>query len=205
MSDARSKGLLHPPASFPEAVGFGKPRGPLSPPLRQANTAVSREFDVLLAADPSQHRAKESPDSDGPNLEREVKRFAARLRRRYAEQIQRDPRGFKKRVCSLSRRYLPPYAGRPMEETINRAAELRRQDRGWKEIYPLVIPDHSQLEPAVRRQAESNLRAAVRSRRNARRQRRRGKRYLATAGPQPSRPASAPTGPSAAGASGAGG
>jgi len=140
-------------------------------------------------------------------LERDVKQFTALLRRRYADQIQDDQaaRAFKKRACGLLRRGLPPFAGHPKEDSISRAAKLRKQDLEWKQIYLLVIPNHAQLDAALRRQTESNLRAALRSRRNARRRRRRDEQYLVTADPQPSHSASAPTGPSAAGASGGSG
>jgi hypothetical protein len=106
------------------------------------------------------------------SLEGEVKRFAARLRREHAEEIKRDARGFKHRACGLLKRCLPPFAGRPTEDSITVAAELRKQDRPWKEVYPVVIPDYATLDTPVRRQAESNLRSALRSRRNARKRRR---------------------------------
>jgi hypothetical protein len=56
---------------------------------------------------------------------------------------------------------------------VTKAMELRRQGRDWKQIYPQAILNHPSLDPPVRRQAESNLRAAVRSRRNARKRRKR--------------------------------
>jgi hypothetical protein len=141
------------------------------------------------------------------DLERTVLGFARRLRNEYRECLLSDQaaRKFKKRVVSILRRNLPPFAGRPPEEPVTHAIQLCKAGAAWKQVCPEVIPGYPNLDPLRSRQAESNLRAAVRSRRNARRQRRLGKRYLLTAGPQPSRPASAPTGPSAAGASGAGG
>jgi hypothetical protein len=113
------------------------------------------------------------------NLELAVKRFALRLRREHPEEVRADARGFKNRVCGLLRRYLPPFTGRPTEDSITTAAELRKQNCQWKDIYPLVIPGHATLDPPVRRQAESNLRAALRSRRNARRRRNRRRRFIA--------------------------
>ena len=71
------------------------------------------------------------------NPEREIKRFAARLRRQYSEEINRDAKAFKNRVCGLFRRHPPPFAGRPSEDSITRAAGLQRQKRACKEIYPL--------------------------------------------------------------------
>jgi hypothetical protein len=109
------------------------------------------------------------------SLEGEVKRFAARLRREHAQEIESDAKEFKHRACGLLKRCLPPFAGRPTEDSITVAAELRKQDRPWKEVYPVVIPNYATLDAPVRRQAESNLRSALRSRRNARKRRRRRK------------------------------
>jgi len=50
-------------------------------------------------------------------------------------------------------------------------ARRNKHDQDWKQIYPQCIPNYSILDPAVRRQAESNLRAAIRARRNAARRR----------------------------------
>jgi hypothetical protein len=110
------------------------------------------------------------------SLEREVKRFAARLLREHAEEVECDAKGFKNRACGLLKHYLPPFADRPTEDSITTAAELRKQSRQWKEIYPVVVLNHATLDPPVRRQAESNLRSALRSRRNARRRRRQRRR-----------------------------
>jgi hypothetical protein len=101
------------------------------------------------------------------DLARVIHQFGARLRRDFAPQVSEDPRKFKKRAVHYLRRCLPPFPGRPPEASLTRAIELYKAGVEWKEIYPQCIPDHSQMPPAVRRQAESNLRAACRSRRNA--------------------------------------
>lgn len=173
MSDRESKALPGRPNAFPQTDGFGKPGGPIRPPLRQANPAVSPEVDVLLPGDPGQGQAIRR------DLKQDVKRIAARLRPRYAEEMQRDPRGFKKRVCSLIRRYLPPFAGRPTNESVTSAIGLRELGLEWKAIYPQVMPNHVNLDSAVRRQVQSNLRAAVRSRGNAAKRRKRRQQLLA--------------------------
>jgi len=111
-------------------------------------------------------------------LERAIHLFAGQLRRRYSEEICSDAKKFKNRVVSIIRRELPPFPGRPTEEAINRAIELHKQGQLWKEIYPQCISYHFELEPPARRQAESNLRAAIRSRRNAARRRRKRQRQL---------------------------
>ena len=113
------------------------------------------------------------------NCAREVKRFATRITKLFAPEIASDPRGFKKNVTTILKRNLPPFPGRPTEQSITSAATLRREAQDWKQIYPQVIPNHANLDPAIRRQAESNLRASVRSRRNARQRRKRIKDSIA--------------------------
>lgn len=114
---------------------------------------------------------KRDREAGTPTRDHEVKRFARRLCRIFAGEISSDPRTFKKGVIEILRRHLPPFAGRPTEESITMAATLREKSREWPEVYRLVIPGHSELDPATRRQAESNLRSAIRSRRNARKRR----------------------------------
>jgi len=101
------------------------------------------------------------------DLPRTMRQIATRLRRNFAEEIVADPRKFKKRAVHYLKRHLPPFPGRPPEASLTRAIELCKEGLEWKQIYPLCIPGHSELPPAVRRQAESNLRGACRSRRNA--------------------------------------
>jgi hypothetical protein len=106
-------------------------------------------------------------ERDQKDLDRTMRQIAARLRRDFAPQIFEDPRKFKKRAVHYLRRSLPPFPGRPREASLTKAIELHKAGLEWKAIYPQCIPDHSQMPPAVRRQTESNLRAACRSRRNA--------------------------------------
>jgi hypothetical protein len=54
----------------------------------------------------------------------------------------------------------------------------------------LVIPNYLQLDDAVRRQAECNVRAAVRSRRNAAKRRKRLRQLSAQTTPSPNVPSS---------------
>lgn len=115
------------------------------------------------------------PDGSGKvserNCTREVKRFATRISKLFAPEIASNPRGFKKNITAILKRNLPPFPGRPTEQSISSAVTLRRDGQDWKQIYPQVIPNHAHLDAATRRQAESNLRASVRSRRNARKRR----------------------------------
>ena len=124
------------------------------------------------------------------NWAREAKRFAERITKLFASEIASDPRGFKKRVTAILKRNLPPFPGRPTEQSITHAARLKGGGTGWQEIYPVVIPDHAQLDPATRRQAESNLRSAIRSRRNARRRRNARPKLLAQTTPDSNVPLS---------------
>ena len=115
---------------------------------------------------PHHGRAKSS-------LDQYVRRFASRLLLEYGTDVSRDPKGFKKRVVALLRRNLPPFAGRPTEAAITLAINLRKKGLEWSAIYPSCIPRHASLPPAERQIAESNLRAARRSRRNATKRRKR--------------------------------
>jgi hypothetical protein len=105
-----------------------------------------------------------------PELEMALRRFATRLRRDYAAEIARDARGFKKDVVRLLRRELPPGPGRPPDEAVTRATNMRAKDQPWATIYCQCIPGYGSLNPGDRQLAASRLRTAVRSRRNRREQ-----------------------------------
>jgi hypothetical protein len=187
-----------PPELTTEGSGFGKPGGPIRPPLRaQTHASAAGQADPVAKETTTSERAGE--------LHAEMRRVAARLAKRFPDEIRTDPKRFKRRAVTALRQALPPSPGRPAQAAVTLALKLRQMGKTWPEIYPLCIAGHRELEPATGRRAESSLRSACRSRRNARRRRRRRKGYLVTSGPQPSRPASAPRGPSAADASGAGG
>jgi hypothetical protein len=113
----------------------------------------------------------------------EAKRFAKRISKLFASEIASDPRGFKKQLTQTIKRNLPPFPGRPTEQSITLAAKLKAGDTGWRDIYPVVIPDHAQMDPPTRRVAESNLRSAIRSRRNARRRRNTARTLIAQTTP----------------------
>jgi len=105
------------------------------------------------------------------SIEQEAKRFTRRLRREFGALIQMDAKTFKKCVMSCVRRGLPPFVGRPSDDAITRAIELRKQGLPWKEIYQQCISNHACLPPAERHQTQIKLRDACRSRKNARRRR----------------------------------
>lgn len=121
---------------------------------------------------PASDAAAQQPSGFG-TLERIVKAFTVRLVKMFGGDIDADPRGFKKRAVQIFRRNLPPFVGRPTEQVVTAAATLHAATKSWREIYPAVIPNHAAMDPATRRQAESNLRSAIRSRRNARKRRKR--------------------------------
>jgi hypothetical protein len=139
-----------------------------------AMPGVHKEAAACVAPKPAAKRAE---------LDGVVSQFAAHLCRDFADEIAADPKGFKKQATHHLKRHLPPFAGRPTEDSITKAIDLRKRGNQWKTIYPLVIPNRAQLDAAVRRQAESNLRAAVRSRRNAAKRRKRRQQLSAEAKP----------------------
>jgi len=79
-------------------------------------------------------------------LRSRVRKFGQRLRRDFAREIGSNAKGFKKCAVHFLKMSLPPFPGHPREPAITKAFELRKQDRGWKEIYPQVIPHHSNLD-----------------------------------------------------------
>jgi hypothetical protein len=156
---------------MPETAGTpGNPipvsRGPLRPPLRSAATDPSKTNTARRT------RAKHSGSvlAFSKALQRDIQDFAARLKSRYAVHMARDAdaRAFKKLCVRVLKQALPPGPGRPSEQSITLATKLRTQGVAWKEVYPRCIPNFGRLSPSERRQAETNLRSARRSRENAR-------------------------------------
>ena len=137
-------------------------------PFRPADSASDLPQAATPAA-PAPNRSK-SP-SWQRRLYRAITDFTALLSRDFAPQIGSDPRGFKKTVVHQIKRLLPPGPGRLPLEAITRAIKLRAQNVDWKDIYAVCIPGYSELGRAERHLAASNLRAACRSRLNARRRR----------------------------------
>jgi hypothetical protein len=119
------------------------------------------------------------PSPVSARCDRQVKAFALKLTANFRDEISSDPRRFKKHVIEVLRRSLPPFSGRPTDESVTTAANMRANQEKWLAVYRAVIPNHSQMDPAARSYAESNLRSAVRSRRNARARRKRPKGSIA--------------------------
>jgi hypothetical protein len=152
MNDDQVKGLSVSDSSAPQTSVFGREEtASLTPQTRTEQTPTERA---------EQHC--------GSTCHQEVKTFATRLRKLFADEIAAEPRGFKKRVIEILKRSLPPFAGRPTEDSITIAIQLRAEGRSWPEVYSQVIVNHDKLDTANRRLAELNLRSALRARRNAR-------------------------------------
>ena len=144
-------------------------KGHLVAHLVTSNTLRLDGANCLLPVDGIQ--CKSAVRKDRQSTPVRSKQFAKRLRKMFVGEISSDPRAFKKSVIEILRRHLPPFAGRPTEESVTVAAMLRMQGRDWPEVYRLVIPAYAHLDPGTRGQAQSNLRSAIRSRRNARKRR----------------------------------
>lgn len=98
------------------------------------------------------------------DLERDIRKFAARLNQAYASSIAQDAHTFKEKAMRLLRRERPP------NEAVTRATKLRAQAQPWLAIYRQCIPDFGELSPGDRAVAMSRLRTAVRGRRHRRKQ-----------------------------------
>ena len=105
----------------------------------------------------SQDRAK--------SLDTFAHNFARRLRQEFPEAIANSPRDFKKQVIRLIRRELPPRPGRPLDEAVTRATEMRAKGQPWSTIYCQCIPGYDSLDPGDRQLTASRLRTAMRTRR----------------------------------------
>ena len=86
-----------------------------------------------------------------PRLSRRIRRFAAQLARDYADDLARDPRGFRYRVVSLFRSAIPgPRPGRPGLPEVTRAIAMRERGEPWSRVYFECIPGYLTLDPTMR-------------------------------------------------------
>lgn len=106
-----------------------------------------------------------TPERD---LEKDVRKFSVFLRQRYFDRIARDARAFKESAVRLLRYELPPRPGRPRDDTVTRATEMRAKRQPWSAVYCKCIPGYGHLDPGNRQLLASRLRTAVRSRRSRR-------------------------------------
>ena len=101
------------------------------------------------------------------DLDSTTRKFAEGLRQKFAAEIARNPRAFKRSVIRILKHELPPKPGRPSDEGVTRATQMRAKGRTWPEIYPACIADYTSLDNAWRQFEQLRLRSAVRARRNA--------------------------------------
>ena len=104
-------------------------------------------------------------------LEQTLRKFAARLRSDFADEIARDPAGFKKHVLKLIRRQLPPRPGRPNDPRIDAALIMVSQGKSLKQVLRSQVPGFDQMDTYSRYLAEKGLRTAIARRCGSRRKR----------------------------------
>ena len=98
------------------------------------------------------------------DINRKLRTFAAALKRDFAEDVTRDPKGFKKQVVKLIRRELPPKPGRPNDPRYDKAARMADQGKNSGEILRSLDAGFDSLDPWTRMLAARGLRAALRRR-----------------------------------------
>ena len=104
-------------------------------------------------------------------LIQKVEQLARRLKRQHTKELAQDPAGFRREAVRVFSALLSPGPGRPPLSNITLAAQEREKGTTWKIIYPMCIPEYATLSRDSQRVEAENLRAAVRSRRNAQRRR----------------------------------
>ena len=125
---------------------------------------------VVIRREPPTVDHRHKPDSV-KSLSESAREFTSNVKRNFADQLRGDPHALKRELVHLLKINLPPGPGRPCDEAVTNAVQLKAQGKSWREIYPLCIPDYPHLSGDMRQQAQSKLRDAVRSRRNTRRRR----------------------------------
>ncbi len=99
------------------------------------------------------------------DLQAVITEFVARLRQDFAEEQAQDQRAFERRAAKIfKKQIISSRAGRPRNEIVTRAAEMRRQGKLWPQIFDDCLP--ANLERTARNMAKLQLRNAVRNRRS---------------------------------------
>jgi len=101
-------------------------------------------------------------------LEPTLRRFAARLKRDFGDQISRDPAAFKKQILRLIRRELPPRRGRPVSPQVEAALAMVRQGKSVPEVLRAQVSGFEKLDTYGRYLMEKALRQAMARRRRHR-------------------------------------
>ncbi len=140
-------------------------RGPLAPKISQ------NHLNACVSNAPS---AKVSPKPRGfvpicSQLQQVVRQFGEMLKRDFADQMVRDPAGFKKQVVRFIRRELPPRPGRPNDPQLDAALLMVEHGKTVREVLRHRIPGFDSLDAYTRYLAAKGLRAAITRRRRSRR------------------------------------
>jgi hypothetical protein len=102
------------------------------------------------------------------SVEAAAREFTSLLKTKFAQDVARDAKAFKKQVLRLIRRELPPGRGRPNDPRLDYAARMVGQGKTVKYILRSQIPGFDKLDTYSRYLAEKGLRAAIARRRKHR-------------------------------------
>lgn len=106
---------------------------------------------------------------------REVESLLTRMKNRYGAELQRDPAGVRDALVRALKDGIPVPKGRPRDEAITKAEEMRQEGRGAAEIAAFLYPDAwSGADKYHRRYLVSQARAALRQRQRREQQRSNG-------------------------------
>jgi hypothetical protein len=114
----------------------------------------STKTDSRRAGEPSLNLPEHDPAKT-------VEEFASALRREFRDDFAQDARAFRYRIIQLVRRALPLRRGRPPDETLNAAWEMRKQGKSVREVLGNLIPNFEELDLYLRYLAEKGLRQAL--------------------------------------------
>ena len=128
--------------------------------MEQKLSAQNLETTAKYSRSPSQFDAQRME-----NLQDWVKKFAAQLTLRFAQEIALDAHCFKKQVLKLVRRGLPPRPGRPNDPHLDAACRMIHDGKTVKQVLRVQIRDFDRLDTYGRYLAEKGLRAAIARRR----------------------------------------
>jgi hypothetical protein len=96
------------------------------------------------------------------SLQHEAETFSRRLGIKFPVDIENDLPGFKRRLFAWINRSLPSKAGRPLDDVVTRAYEMRKQGKDWQEVYRECLIEED--TPDARQLKQQRLRSAVRAR-----------------------------------------
>jgi len=96
----------------------------------------------------------------------EFQKLRVRLFQIFSESVKKDSRRFSLMLASYARlTFRAGGPGRPGDETISSAFEMRQKNRSWPSIYAALqigsVSDRSKLRDAVRRRQHAKRRKAI--------------------------------------------